>query len=117
SWRTGPAVAASSLAADERLELGATLLVGDLHRRRLHQVSRGRDDRAADAAVLGALGRTDGVDDDAGRVGGVPDLELVLQVERHVAEGATLEPHVGPLAVVEPRDVVRRADVDVAVVR
>ena len=70
--------------------------------------------RAADAAVLGDLGGADRVDDDAGRVGRVPDLELVLQVERHVAERATLEADVGPLAVVEPLDVVRRADVHVA---
>ena len=49
-----------------------------------------------------------------GRVRGVPDLELVLERQRDVAEGATLEPDVGPLAVVEPRHVVRRADVDVA---
>ena len=37
------------------------------------------------------------------RVGGVPDLELVLEVQRDVTEGATLEADVGPLAVVEPR--------------
>ena len=46
--------------------------------------------------------------------GRVPDLELVLQVQRDVAERAALEADVGPLAVVEPRDVVRRADVHVA---
>ena len=46
-------------------------------------------------------------------VGGVPHLELELEVERHVAEVATLHPDVGPLAVLEPRDVVRRPDVDV----
>src|SRR5450756_1803990 len=99
---------------DVGLELGPAHVVGALYRRGLHQVGRGGDQGAADAAVLGDLGRTDAVDDDAGRVGGVPDLELVLEVQRHVAERATLETDVGPLAVVEPLDVVARADVDVA---
>ena len=74
-----------------------------LHRRGLHEVRRRREDRAADAAVLGDLRGADGVDDDAGRVGRVPDLELVLEVQGHLAERATLEADVGPLAVVEPR--------------
>jgi hypothetical protein len=42
------------------------------------------------------------------------DLELELDVQRHVAEGAALHADVGPLAVVEPRHVVARADVHVA---
>src|SRR5262245_38902431 len=89
-------------AADGGPQAGAALLVGELHRRGLHEVRRRRDERATDAAVLGDLRRTDRVDDDAGGVGGVPDLELVLQVQRDVAERATLEADVGPLAVVEP---------------
>ena len=93
----------------------AALGVLGLHGRGLHEVRRRRQDRAADAAVLGDLRGADGVDDDAGRVGRVPDLELVLEVQGHLAERATLEADVGPLAVVEPGDVVRRADVDVAV--
>src|SRR5436190_48948 len=80
----------SLLAADEGLHAGAALLVGELDRRRLHEVRRHRDQRATDAAVLGDLGRADRVDDDAGGVGGVPDLELVLQVQRDVAERAAL---------------------------
>src|SRR3954453_5346676 len=106
----------ASLAGDEPLQQRATLGVLDLDRRALHEVRRRRDDRAADAAVLGDLRGADGVDDDAGAVRGVPDLELVLEVERDVTEGATLKADVGPLAVVEPRDVVGRADVDVLVV-
>src|SRR5690606_17873771 len=53
---------------------------------------------------------------DLGRVGRVPHLELVLEVEGRLAEGTTLEADVRPLAVVEPRDVVRGTDVDVPVV-
>ena len=45
--------------------------------------------------------------------GRVPDLELELGLQRHVAEGLALEADVRPLAVGQPRHVVRRADVDV----
>ena len=65
--------------------------------------------------VEGELAAAHGVDDDAGRVRRVPDLELELDVERHVAEGLALDADVRPLAVGEPRHVVRRADVDVVV--
>src|SRR5699024_1012664 len=111
TWR----VSALLGAGDEGLEAAPALGGLALLRRGLHQVGAGRDERAADAAVLADLGRAHGVDDDAGAVRGVPDLELVLQVQRDVAEGPALEPHVGPLAVIEPLDVVRGADVDVAV--
>src|SRR4051812_46374704 len=43
----------SLFSLDERLDAGAALVVGELHRRRLHQVGRRRDDRATEAAVLG----------------------------------------------------------------
>ena len=46
----------------------ARLVVEVLHRRRLHEVARRRQDRPADAAVLGDLRRPQRVDDDAGRV-------------------------------------------------
>src|SRR6266568_2721413 len=104
---------AADFAADELLYRLAGDVVAVLLGRRLHEVGRGRDDRAADAAVLGDLGGADRVDDHAGRVRRVPDLELVLQVQRGVAERLALQPHVGPLAVVQPRHVVRRADVHV----
>ena len=87
--------------------------VDDLHGRRLHQVARRRLERARDPVVERELREPDGVDDDAGRVRRVPDLELELDVERHVTERRALHPDVRPLAVGQPRDVVRRADVDV----
>src|SRR5690606_8456943 len=123
--RPGPAVrlrpraasdSALALAGDELLELLTTQRVLDLDGRGLHEVGRRGVDRAADAAVLGDLRRADRVDDDAGRVGRVPHLELVLEVEGHLTEGRALEADVRPLAVVEPRDVVGRADVDIGVV-
>src|SRR5664279_4912642 len=47
--------------------------------------------------------------------GDVPlNLELKLEVQRHVAEGLALYADVRPLAVGQPRHVVRRPDVDVA---
>src|ERR1700733_4194735 len=96
-------VLALDLARDELRHEVAADVIAELLGRGLHEVRAGRDDRAADAAVLGDLGRAEGVDDDAGRVRRVPDLELVLQRERDVPEGPALEAHVGELAVVEPR--------------
>src|SRR6204780_502661 len=82
---------ALALARDELLHEVAADVIAELLGRRLHEVGAGRDDRAADAAVLGDLRGTDRVDDDAGRVRRVPDLKLVLQVQRGVAEGLALE--------------------------
>src|SRR3954447_4064793 len=85
---SGPLSVASALevAPDERLDGVAGLAVGVLHRRALHEVGRRRQQRGPHAAVLGDLCRGDRIDDDPGRVGGVPDLVFVLQVQRHVAE-------------------------------
>ena len=110
-WQT--AVGARALAADELLGHAAALVVGMLHRRRLHEVAAGALERAGEAAVEADLGAAHGVDDDAGAVRRVDHLELELDVERHVAEGAALHADVGPLAVVEPLDVVAGADVHV----
>ena len=81
--------------------------------RRLHEVRARAVELAADAVVEGELAAAHGVDDDAGRVRGVPHLELELEVQRHVAEGLALDADVRPLAVGQPRHVVRGADVDV----
>ena len=86
-------------------------VVAVLLRWRLHEVRAGRGHRAADTAVKRDLRRAHRVDDHSGGVRRVPDLELVLQVERHVAERAAFQPYVGHLAVVKPRHMVRRADV------
>src|SRR5262245_25027557 len=100
------------IAVGELLDHLASLFVGELHRRALHQVRARSDDRAADATVHRQLGAPQGVDDHAGRVRRVPHLELHLDVQRHVAEVAALEPDHRPLAVLEPGHVVARADVD-----
>src|SRR5207253_10196208 len=77
------------------------------------EVARRPDESAPDAAVAGKLRAAHRVDDDAGRVRRIPDLELELDVERHAAEGRALHADVGPFAVAEPGHVVARADVDV----
>ena len=85
-----------ALVADERLDQLAGDLVVMLDRRRLHEV-RGRPlQRPRDVAVEGQLGAAHRVDDHAGRVRRVPDFELQLDVERHVAERASLQPDVAP---------------------
>src|SRR5215468_11252235 len=86
-------------AANELLDRVPGDVVAVLLRWGLHEVRRGRQEWPADAAVPGDLGGADGVDDHSGRVRRVPDLQLVLEVERHVAERAPLQPDVGPLTV------------------
>src|SRR2546425_171865 len=95
----------TSLASPARLASarcfpGAVVVV--LHRRRLHEVARRRQQRAADAAVEAETGAANGVDDHARGVGRVPHLELQLDVQGHVTKVASLEPDVGPLAVLQP---------------
>ena len=102
---------AATVAGGELLDHPVRFVVVVLHRRRLHEVRRRAEQRAADAAVERELGAAHRVDDHAGRVGRVPHLELQLDVERHVAEVAALEADVRPLPVVEPRHVIGRADV------
>src|ERR1700739_1569944 len=67
---------AVDLGLDELLDQVAADVVGALLRGRLHELGAVRDDRAPDAAVLGDLAGAQRVDDDAGRVRRVPDLEL-----------------------------------------
>src|SRR5207245_9867909 len=92
SPNTGPARVPSNASAagkcavvrslDERLDAIARLVVVDLLRRRLHEVGRGGDERAAEAAVQAELRAADRVDDHARAVRRVPDLELQLRVQR-----------------------------------
>ena len=103
----------SGVLRDESLGVVVCHGVGHLHRRRLHQVGARLLERTADAVVQRQLAAAHGVGHDARRVGRVPDLELRLEGERHVAEGLALEPDVRPLAIGEPRHVVRGADVHV----
>src|SRR6266542_57355 len=105
------------VADDELLDHLPGGLVGELHRGRLHEVGRGPDQRPGHPAVQGHPGGADRVDHDPRRVRRVPHLELQLDVQRHVAERLALQPDLGPLAVLQPRHVVRRADVDVRLVQ
>ena len=65
---------------DEGFECSARFIVRHLLRRRLHQIGRSRQDWSADAAVERNLGRAYSVNDDAGLVWRISNLELVLQV-------------------------------------
>src|SRR5215203_4696379 len=104
-----------STSPGELLHQLTRFLVAILNGRALHEVRGRAEQRTADAPVLGDLAAAEGVDDHAGRVGGVPHLELELDVEGHVAEVAALDADVGPLAVVQPRHMVARADVNVVI--
>src|SRR3712207_8083267 len=65
------------------------LRIRELFGRRLHEIARGRHERSADASVERELGAAHGVDDDAGGVRAVPNLELDLGVERHADRKST----------------------------
>ncbi len=103
-----PAYLAMNVSVSLRASSSGRWFFGDFMRYEL-----GPSSWPADAVVQRELAQAHGVDDDARRVRRVPDLELHLDVQRHVAEGLALDADVRPLAVGEPRHVVRRADVDV----
>src|SRR5262245_23080708 len=85
-------------AGDEPLEALPGGVVRPLLRRGLHEVRRGRGERALEPAVEGELARADGVDHHARGVWRVPDLEFQLDVDGLVSEAAPLQADVGPLA-------------------
>ena len=64
-------------------------------------------------AVERNLGGAQRVDDHTSGVRGIPHLELVLEIQRNIAEGGALKAHERELAVLKPRDIVGRADVHV----
>src|SRR5919198_1456484 len=111
---TGPVgVRRLAVAQDELLDHLAGHVVAELDRRRLHEVRRRPDQRSAEPPILRDLRAPERVDDHAGRIGRVPDLELHLDAHGRVTEVAALEAEHRPLAVLEPRHVVGRTDVDV----
>ena len=83
----------------------ARFLVAVLDRRALHEVRGRAERRAADAAVLGGLAAADGVDDHAGRVRGVPCLELgsTLRARRRSCRSTRYRPTCGSRATAHGR--------------
>src|SRR5699024_12317346 len=75
-WKIGDR-SGSVLAGDEALEPVMSFCVAVLDGRRLHEVGGGGQERTPDTAVLGDLGRTNGLDDDARGVGGVPHFRVL----------------------------------------
>src|SRR5579883_528821 len=106
-------IARSSLIVDEGAGPASCFIIGELLRRRFHEVAGWSGQRAGNAAIHRELGAANRVDDDAGGIGRVPHLELQLGIERDAAKRRTLEPDVGELAVGEPRDMIARPDMDV----
>ena len=93
----------------------ASTIIGQLARRGLHEVGGRSPDGATDAAVFSDLGGAQSIDNDAGGVGGVPYFQLVFKVQRNLTEGGAFQADIGPLAVIQPGDVVGGANVNVAV--
>ena len=89
------------------------VLVAVLDRRALHEIRAWTLKRPGQTVIQRQARAADGIDDHASAVGRIPHLELQLEIERHVAERASLQADVGPLAIGQPRHVVAGADVDV----
>ena len=64
-------------------------------------------------AVERNLGRAHGVDHNTGGIRGIPHLELVFEVQRHIAERGAFQTHERELAVVKPSHVIGRSDMHV----
>src|SRR5699024_8590657 len=64
-------------------------------------------------AVQRDLGGPNCVDNHTGGVRGIPNLQLVLQGHGSITEVAAFQTDEGPLAVIQPGNVVRWANVDV----
>jgi len=101
------------LAFDEGFNLFTADIIPKLSGRSLEEIRRGSNDRTGKAAVEGQFGAADSINDHAGRVGAVPYFQFQFQIERHIAEGGALHADIAPLAVGQPRHMVRGANVDV----
>src|SRR5262252_8883824 len=75
-------------AVDETLQPHSRRLIRPLLGWRLHQVRRGREEGTLQLAIHGDLAGADGVDDHPRGVRRVPHLELDLDIDGLVAEGA-----------------------------
>ncbi len=84
-----------------------------LNRGGLHEVRARRQHRAGQVPVERDLRRAHGIDDDARGIRRIPDLKLVLKVQRHVAERGAFKTHERELAVIQPRHVIGRADMHI----
>src|SRR5262249_31153094 len=111
--RVGLPLYAPLIVRDELFSQPAGVVVRVLLRWRLHEVGARPLERAREAMLQRQLAAANGIYHDAGRVGGVVHLQLQLDVERHVAEAAALQPDLRPLAVSQPGHVVGWADMDV----
>ena len=87
-----------------------SFVIGELARGRFHEITRGANQSAGDAAVEGQFGATNRVDDHAGGIGRVPYLKFQFAIERDIAKGRAFHPDVTPLAIFEPRHVIARSD-------
>src|SRR3982750_2219715 len=99
--------------ADEPLELGESLVVGELARRVLAECRSGGVHGSGEAAVERQARTTDEIDHHSSAVGRILDRQAKLQVHRHAAEQLAFHPEEADLVVVLPGNIVAWADVDV----
>jgi hypothetical protein len=87
--------------------------VRELLRRGLHEVAGGANKRSTQFPVERQLCTPHGVDYDASRIWGVPDLKLELGIERHPAKGRAFKADISPLAIGQPRHMIGWTDMHV----
>ena len=103
------------LAADELLNTAVSFVIGHLDRGMLGKISGRRTQNTANAAIQPELTTADGIDRNSGGVGRVLNRKLEVQLHRHVAKKATLDPNKGDLVITLPGHVVARADMDILI--
>src|SRR5947209_18203363 len=89
----------SHLVLDEGMSPAPRFFIGELRRRRFHEVTRWAGQRAAEPAIHGKLRAADRIDHHAGGIGRVPDFEAYYGVKRDAPEGGALEPNIGKLPI------------------
>src|SRR5215213_7826142 len=104
----------SVIAVDERHGAAARLVIGKLQWRGFHEVAGRPHKRAADAAIHCKFGAAHRIDHDTRGIRRVPHLKLHLGTQRNAAERCAFEPDVGALAVLKPRHMIARPDMNVS---
>src|SRR3954452_25303602 len=104
---------ASRFVLDEGPRPATRFLVGKLFRRRIHEIARRARQGAPKTAIHRQLCAADGVDDYAGGIRRIPDLQPHLGAQWYAAERGAFETDVGKFAIRKPRNMVTGAYVNI----
>lgn len=99
------------LALNECFDQFARLIVGELLRRRFHEITRRTNQWPANAALQREFSASHRINHNARGIRRIPDFQFQFAVQRHIAKRRSFHADVTPLAILEPRNVIARADV------